>query len=166
MLRVSTSLGVITSRSSHGAAKHGSLLFMAEWYFTLCVRIYCTHVYVHTRMCTHVHARAHTCIYAHVCGTCACTRTTRPSSSTPPSVDISLSHILAAVHSAVAVMGCTDPPESRVLSYQKASPHLVSGTCRLFHSGCIRFIPTNRVGGTITHVFLKQWLSLQIFYTY
>ena len=76
-------------------------------------------------------------------------------------------HILAVVNSAAVNMGCINLFELRVLSDQKAPLCLVFGgpaDCSTVAASV--YIPTNRVGGTITHVFLKQWLSLQIFYTY
>lgn len=119
---------------------------MAEWYFTVCV---CAHILVHTCICAHTYTRAHTytCVHTRVYTHMYVRARVRVHAPHAFFIHSSVSghfgclHILAAVHSAAVPMGCTDPPESRVLSDQKAPPHLVSGTCRLFHSGCISFHP-------------------------
>ena len=74
--------------------------------------------------------------------------------------------VLAVVNSAAVDRGRMNLFELRVLSDQKASTVSFGGTSRMSSIVAASvYIPTNSVGGTITH-FLKQWLCLQRFFTY
>ena len=158
-----TSLSMIISRSTHVAAK--SMISFFSWLSSIslcvCARAYVhTHVYVHTR--TRVYA--HTCIYVH---THVCMYT-HPHLLYPLLCQwtFRLPRVLAVVNSAAVDRGRMNLFELRVLSDQKASTVSFGGTSRMSSIVAASvYIPTNSVGGTITH-FLKQWLCLQRFFTY
>ena len=158
-----TSLSMIISRSTHVAAK--SMISFFSWLSSIslcvCARIcahtcICTHTY--TCVCTHVYIRAHTRVYVH---------TPTSSLSTPLSVDTSVAARPGCCKQCCCGQGAHE-------SFWTTSTVRPEGTSTVSFGGTSRmssivaasvYIPTNSVGGTITH-FLKQWLCLQRFFTY
>ena len=130
-----TSLGVIISRSSHGAAKSmvSFFLWLSSISLCVCVCAYArTHVYVHTY--TRVHTRTHTCACTYTCiyllYPLLCQWTFQLSPHPGCCKQCCCEH---GVHQSFWIKSTVRPEGTSMFSFW--------GTCRLFHSGCISLHP-------------------------